>query len=355
MRVSLITLGDPGRLTGGYLYHRRIAEAGPSNRASLQFVSFPAAPFPFPLMAGPLISSRVRAQTPDVLVVDSIAAAYLAPWLRRARVPVAAIVHQSPGGIDHSRVRTQIQGAMDMVVYRRVEKIMVASAPLGAELESRGLPDHKIEVVAPGRDPSGSQAADPPDLREGRKAALLCVGNWIPRKGITDLLEAMSRLPRDVATLHLVGDDHADSRYARSVRALLSEVHLRDRVVVHGWLPSIEVARMYSAADVFVLPSTQEPYGTVYGEAMAAGLPVVGWDAGNLPHLARNGVEGLAVPTGDIEGLTTALLAVCSDERLRSQMGAEAKARARDFPTWEQTAARFFGVLRGLLEQATKK
>ena len=44
---------------------------------------------------------------------------------------------------------------------------------------------------------------------------------------------------------------------------------------------------LYRSADVFVLPSYREPYGTVYGEAMAAGLPVVGWRAGNLPNLAR--------------------------------------------------------------------
>jgi hypothetical protein len=43
------------------------------------------------------------------------------------------------------------------------------------------------------------------------------------------------------------------------------------------------------------LPSLREPYGTVYGEAMAAGLPADGWGAGNLPRLAGDGVE-LAVP-----------------------------------------------------------
>lgn len=105
----------------------------------------------------------------------------------------------------------------------------------------------------------------------------------------------------------------------------------------------------------FVLPSVEEPYGTVYGEAMAAGLPVVGWDAGNLPHLADDGVEGLIVPTGDVAGLTRALRTISEDAGLRSRMGSAAKNRARAFPTWKQTSTAFFGALRALLGDATEK
>jgi glycosyltransferase involved in cell wall biosynthesis len=332
-----------------------MAEAAPRNHASLKFISFPRAPFPLPAAAGPRVIAQVRAHAPDVLVVDSIAAAFAAPWLRRWQLPAAAIVHQSPGGIDNSGVRIRIQALLDMALYRRVDSILVASESLGEELVARGIPDQKIEVVAPGRNPTTAPPDTLPDLRSGRKAALLCIGNWIPRKGIADLLNAVSRLPADVATLHLVGDNQVNRRYTRSILARLQRTDLRDRVVIHGWKPPHEVARMYAAADVFVLPSSREPYGTVYGEAMAAGLPVVGWRAGNLPYLARDGVDGLIVPTGDSEGLTRALLTMCMDESLRSHMASAAQERAREFPTWEETAATFFGRLRELQQRATKR
>src|SRR4029453_2074542 len=48
LTISLVTLGDPGRLTGGYRYHRRMAELAPSCGAPVEFVSFPAPPFPLP-------------------------------------------------------------------------------------------------------------------------------------------------------------------------------------------------------------------------------------------------------------------------------------------------------------------
>jgi glycosyltransferase involved in cell wall biosynthesis len=172
------------------------------------------------------------------------------------------------------------------------------------------------------------------------------VGNWIPRKGILDVLQALARLPGDTATLHLVGDDTADRRYAARVRARLRDPDLAARVVVHGPRPADEVAAMYEAADAFVLPSTKEPYGTVLGEALAAGLPVVGWDAGNLPHLITNGREGVVLPVGDLDGLSAAIARLAADEGVRKSMADAARKRGNALPTWDDTARDFFGALR---------
>ena len=109
---------------------------------------------------------------------------------------------------------------------------------------------------------------------------------------------------------------------------------------------------MYTSADIFVLPSTSEPYGTVLGEAMAAGLPVVGVNAGNLPYLANNEVEGLIVPVEDIDALANALERLCRDEGMRATMGKAAAGRALSFPTWEASAKRFYGLLRRIAERS---
>jgi glycosyltransferase involved in cell wall biosynthesis len=175
------------------------------------------------------------------------------------------------------------------------------------------------------------------------------VGNWVERKGTIELLDALARLPPELAVLHLVGRTDIEPSYAARVRDRLARPDLDGRVVVHGPLPRDQVAMMYRAADVFVLASYREPYGTVYGEAMAAGLPVVGWDAGNLPNLADHGREGLVVPPGDVAGLAAALARLSADDALRQRMAGAARKRAeRDLPTWEDTAARFFGLLRDL-------
>jgi glycosyltransferase involved in cell wall biosynthesis len=344
LRASLITLGDPERLTGGYLYHLRMAAAASEHDAMLRFESCPELVFPFGLVAARGVVRRAR-QDSDVVVIDSIAAAPVAPWVGGVDVPLVGMMHQVPGGIDHGRVRSRIQSILDLRAYRHARCLMVAGETLAEDLRARGFATERIRVVAPGRDPA-RPTQPPPDLRRGRRVAFLCVGNWIPRKGILDVLDAIAAIPVDAGTLHLVGDDAADRRYAGRVRQRLRDPALDGRVVVHGPLPAGDVAAMYEAADVFVLPSTKEPYGTVLGEALAAGLPVVGWDAGNLPHLVVNGREGIVLPVGDIDGLATALEHLAANDAQRIAMAEAARRRGRALPTWHDTADEFFTVLR---------
>ena len=343
--VALLTLGDPGRLTGGYLYHRRMAEAAPAHRANIEFVSVPERTFPLAVSDGREVVRRAFGRQPDVVLVDSIAAAFVAPWLP-VRGRIAGVLHQPPGGIDHGPTRTRVQAALDRLAYGRMARVLVASGHLADVLTADGVPGEKIVVVPPGRDVADPPEGDPPDLRQGRRCAALCVANWIPRKGILELLAAVARLPMEAVTLHLVGDVAADPDYAARVRRRLSRADLRDRVVEHGPVSTREVAALYAGADVFALPSSKEPYGTVWGEAMAAGLPVVGWKAGNLPYLADDRVEGFLLAPGDVSGLATALRRLADDEGLRGRMGVAAARRAEARPTWKETADLFFATLR---------
>lgn len=323
-----------------------MADLAPAYDSQVRFVSFRPWPFPLPAFEAPAVLRGAQEPPCDVLLLDSICAGYVGPWLLRHRphLPLAAVLHQPPGGIDSDGVRRKVQQVLDNVAYQRAEVLVLASDALRAEVPSRVLRGREVVVVPPGRDVAGD-ITDVGDLRRGRRCALLCVGNWVPRKGILDLLEAFARLPQEAATLHLVGSADTDPAYGQLVGARLALRDVAERVVVHGPVERASVAGFYAAADVFVLASTREPYGTVYGEAMAAGLPVVGWDAGNLPYLARHEEHGLIVPPGDIGALSAALRRLCDDESLRVRLAASAREAGRSFPTWQESAARLFGVL----------
>src|SRR5919106_336561 len=267
LTISLLTLGDPGQLTGGYLYHRRMAEVAGDHDAQLLFSSFPMYPFPLPALRASAVLRDAQASRAGVLVIDSIAAAYLAPWLaaHRLPLPLAASVHQGPGGIDHGRLRTPVQAHLDRAAYRRAGRLLVASDALAETLRAAGFPDRQVRVVAPGRDVAAApEPVRSEDLREGRRAALLCVGNWVPRKGVLDLLEAVAALSPQTA----------------------------------------------------------------------------------LPHLAVHEREGLILEPDDTKGLSRALERLATDEAYRHRLAAAAARRAQTFPTWAQTAERFFGELR---------
>ena len=349
--LPLLTLGDPQRLTGGYLYHLRMAEAAPSHGAKIVFLSFPERPFPAAALRAPALFRQVRALGADAMLLDSIAAALAAPCLalRPPPVPVIGVLHQPPGGVDHGAWRTWAQARLDRLAYHRAAQLVVASELLAAELAEHGISRERVRVVPPGRDVAAPPEGMPPDLRCGRRAAFLCVANLVGRKGILELLDAFAALPPEAATLHLVGEEQAEPGYAGRVRRRLETPQLAQRVVLHDPLSREGVAALYAAADAFVLPAFREPYGTVWGEAMAFGLPVVGWRAGNLPHLADHEREGLLVAPGNVGALARALATLAADEDLRRRLGRAARRRALSRPTWEQSAATFFAAIRSAL------
>lgn len=332
--VSLLTLGSPTAVTGGHLYHRRMAEAAGAHGARVDFVS-----------AG-LRNPLGHAQ--GVLLVDSLAAWAVAPHVvarRRPVAPLAAILHQPPGGVGQRAIRTAVQRPLDELLYRRCDVLIAASQALADDLVDKyELPADRIHVVEPGCDlPAVGDV--PGDLREGRRIGLLCVGNWLPNKGVLDLLDALSTLPQDDVTLHLVGRTDIDVGYASRVRARIAAPDLAGRVVVHGVVTAEQVARLYAAADAFALPSYVETYGTVYAEALSAGLPTIGWRSGNLANLIVDGEHGCLVDPGDIVGLSAALGRVATDDHWRAELASAARRRGKALPTWRTTAERFFGVL----------
>jgi glycosyltransferase involved in cell wall biosynthesis len=80
--------------------------------------------------------------------------------------------------------------------------------------------------------------------------------------------------------------------------------------------------------DVLVLPSYQEPFGTVLAEAMAVGTPVVATRVGGLEEVVDDGLTGRLVAPGDPEQLAAAVLDVLAHRR---PMGAAAHERAKRF------------------------
>ncbi len=90
--------------------------------------------------------------------------------------------------------------------------------------------------------------------------------------------------------------------------------HLNLGHVGNGRLLSL----IYSAADLYAIPSLQDNQPNTVLEAMACGTPVVGFDAGGIPDMVRPGITGLLAPVEDVTSLCRAIadLLKCSDTRM---------------------------------------
>ncbi len=116
------------------------------------------------------------------------------------------------------------------------------------------------------------------------------------RKGLNYLADAMAKLKK-MPRLLLVSVGGNNIPLDPAVRHLpLGRVD-HDRTL----------STIYSAADVFVIPSLQESFGQTVTESLACGTPVVGFDAGGIPDMVRPGETGWLVPTGDSAALADAV------------------------------------------------
>jgi glycosyltransferase involved in cell wall biosynthesis len=88
------------------------------------------------------------------------------------------------------------------------------------------------------------------------------------------------------------------------------------------------LSTIYSAADLFVIPSLQESFGQTVIESLACGTPVVGFSSGGIPDMVRPGETGWLAPTGDTNALRDAIAEALSDDGKRVAMSARCRAVA---------------------------
>ena len=156
------------------------------------------------------------------------------------------------------------------------------------------------------------------------EALVLHVSNFRPVKRVGMVLDIFQRLRGSVrARLVLIGDgpDRAD------LERRVTEAGLSDVVDFVGEQP--DVVSWLSAADLFLLPSSEESFGMAALEAMACEVPVVASRVGGLPEVIQDGVTGFLCAPDDVDGMAARAIAVLKDADLRRRIGSAAAEHVR--------------------------
>ncbi|CAB3931086.1 glycosyltransferase family 4 protein [Achromobacter insolitus] len=145
-----------------------------------------------------------------------------------------------------------------------------------------------------------------------------CVAVMRADKGHRDLIDAFHRIAATFPNAHLVLVGEGQP-LAGQLQAQAQALGLAPRVHFTGRRD--DIGNVLMAFDVFALPTLREALGTVFIEAAAMGLPVVGTNVGGVPETMQAGVTGLLVPPADPEALAGALEGLLADPALRRRMG----------------------------------
>ena len=148
---------------------------------------------------------------------------------------------------------------------------------------------------------------------------VLFLGNLSERKGVSDLLNAFSKIKGEAhlpaSNLYLAGGGDID-KYT----LLAKELGIAQRVHFEGWCNQDKASLLLASADVLVLPSYDEGLPLVILEALSQGVAVICTPVGEIPSVLTHSKNALFVQPGDIAGLATTLADLINDDDLRNSL-----------------------------------
>ena len=196
-----------------------------------------------------------------------------------------------------------------------------------------------------GVDPELFRPADTPLPRSSFRIGYF--GRLVEEKGVLDLVEAVAGLP-DHAHLIIIGSGALEAQ----IRAAVERLGIGARVELRPMIPSDQVAAEMRTLHTFVLPSRTTPrwkeqYGRVLPEAMASGVPPVGSDSGEIPHVI--GDAGLIFHEGNVDDLTEKLRLLIDQPDLHATLAQRGRERVLAHYTQRALARAYYDVYQEML------
>jgi glycosyltransferase involved in cell wall biosynthesis len=149
------------------------------------------------------------------------------------------------------------------------------------------------------------------------------------KKGVEQLIHAVDRLRRGGRECLVLIAGSGETTYVPKLEALVSQLGLEDRILLVGFVSGPEKVSLYQAADLFVLPTSQENFGFALFESLAAATPVVttrGVDT--WPDLEASG--GAVIVDREPQAIASAVASLLDDPAHRAEMGRAGRAWVLD-------------------------
>ena len=218
----------------------------------------------------------------------------------------------------------RFERALWSLIFRHTHMNVVCSQDLREKLRSVAPRGTDIAVIHNGIDfRRFLQERDAGFVPRGELAGrrlIVNVANFEHKKGQDILIEAFSKIAverKDVALL-MIG---RTTDYLADVRKLIGSAN-RENIFVVTDAPHARIINYLEMAEIFVLPSREEPFGIAILEAAGCRLPVVASSVGGIVEIITDQETGLLVPPEDVGALQAAMERLLASEDLRQALGA---------------------------------
>ncbi|MEM2144385.1 MAG: glycosyltransferase family 4 protein [Candidatus Jordarchaeaceae archaeon] len=234
----------------------------------------------------------------------------------------------------------------DLYLMKRVAKTVVLNEPLKMKLIAKGVPAEKLEVIPNGVNVEEFSIPKAEIERVKIKYGLegvvvMFAGTVMPRKGVEYLIKSGEILEDKNVLFLIVGNLNIDKEYAEKVMDYAKKKRINAKFT--GFVPYEDLKALYSACDVFVLPSFEEGDPIALKEALASGKPLIGSNVGGIPMQIKDGWNGFLVEPANEKQLAEKIEYLVENGEERLRMGRNSRKLAEEFD-WKKIAEKYIKV-----------
>lgn len=253
-----------------------------------------------------------------------------------------------------NKLKTLLKKVLLPPIFKLADMILVSSSPGRNVVANLGIKNEKIILTPFTVDNdwwlSQKTLVNTNQIRKdwnipiNSKVILFCA-KLQPWKAPLDLLRAFALA--DLTNSYLVFAGEGPLR--QELEAESKILGVEDKVRFLGFVNQSQLPSVYTSADLFVLPSTYEPFGVVVNEAMLCGCPVIVSDkVGAGYDLVVEGKTGFVYTAGDIQALSDTLKRAMEDENKLKEMGIAATERMKTWSPEDNINALIEGIKKSL-------
>jgi len=274
---------------------------------------------------------------------DGYAASLLGRWLR---LPFTITLRGTePRHAADPALRSRVVAGL-----RRADRIFAVSGSLRELAVALGAPESRTTVIGNGVDLKNFTPIPRAEARnrlglDADAQVLISVGALVERKGFHRVIEILPTLLGQYPRLHylVAGGPSPEGDIGARLRAQVDALGLQERVHFLGPVRPADLHLPLSAADVFVLATSNEGWANVFLEAMACGLPVVTTRVGGNAEVVSDETLGILVPFGEVDTLRSAIAEALG----RSWNSGRIRRYAED-NAWDRRVEQLVGEFRAL-------
>jgi len=279
-------------------------------------------------------------------ILPDVLPAYLAKKRNKDAMWIARIHHLIPPpnkreGIFIVNAVSYVMQLVSLHMIRsKADLTLVLNVQLLKDLQKKGFLREKLKVLGGGIEFDQISNLIP---KEKIKFQGVFLGRLHVTKGIFDTIpiwkNVIDKIPN--AKFAIIGDGPSDVKI--HLEEKIRESDLQANIKLLGFLPYEKVYTIMKQADLFLFLDHEAGWGLAVAEAMACGLPVVGYDIGVLGTIYKNGY--LVAPISNYEKLSDQIIKLLENKNYRQDLSIKARLEAQKHD-WEKTSKKFNQLLK---------